>query len=116
MYIMNVIYCIIHVHYNWYNNYIIHVIYKKGPCSAIKHLPLMSAIGMQLLPMWQSNTKHYNFFENIIKFVYETNNTFVTWNTHIYKFEKHLWALIKTVITLYPKRQNTCKNINERNV
>ena len=32
-----------------------------------------------------------------------------------YKFEKHLWALIKTVIyTLYPKRQN--KNINERNV
>ena len=23
--------------------------------------------------------------------VYETNNTFVTWNTH--KFEKHVWAL-----------------------
>ena len=38
---------------------------------------------------------------NIIKFVYETNNTFVT-----YKFEKHLWAL--------KQRQN--KNINERNV
>ena len=38
---------------------------------------------------------------NIIKFVYETNNTFVT-----YKFEKHLWAL--------KQRQN--KNINERNI
>ena len=31
------------------------------------------------------------FFQNIIKFVYETNNTFVTWNTH--EYEKHLWAL-----------------------
>ena len=38
---------------------------------------------------------------NIIKFVYETNNTFVT-----YKFEKHLWAL----------KQRPNKNINERNV
>ena len=34
-------------------------------------------------PTWQSNTKHYKFFQNILKFVYETNNTFVTWNTHI---------------------------------
>ena len=74
----------------------------------------MSAVGMGPSPMWQSNTKHYNFFQNIIKFVYETNNTFVTWNTHIHKFEKHLWHHVKTVITLYPKRQN--KNINERNV
>ena len=43
--------------------------------------------------MWQSNTKHYNFFLNIIKFLYETNNT---WNTH--KFEKTFMSL-KTVIT-----------------
>ena len=27
------------------------------------------------------------FWQNIIKFVYEMNNTFVTWNTH--KFKKH---------------------------
>ena len=48
-----------------------------------------SAVGTGPSPMWQSNTKHYNCFQNIIKFVYETNNTF--WNTH--KFEKHLWGL-----------------------
>ena len=36
---------------------------------------------------------------NIIKFVYERNNTFVT-------YKKHFWAL--------KQRQN--KNINERNV
>ena len=51
MYIMNVIYCIIHVHYNWYNNYIIHVIYKKGPCSAIKHLPLITHYLKQILEL-----------------------------------------------------------------
>ena len=45
----------------------------------------MSAVRMGPSPMWQSNTKHYNVFLNIINFVYETNNT--------YKFEKHLWAL-----------------------
>ena len=76
---------------------------------------ITSAVGTGPSPTQPSNTKHYNYFQNIIKFVYETNNTFVTWNTHIYKFEKHLWTLIKkTVITLYPKRQN--KDINERNV
>ena len=48
-------------------------------------------------------------FQNIVKFVNETSKTFVTWNRNI-----KLWALIKTVITLYPKRQN--KDINERNV
>ena len=48
---MNVIYCIIHVHYNWYNNYIIHVIYKKGPCSAIKHLPLITHYLKQILEL-----------------------------------------------------------------
>ena len=47
-----------------------------------------SAVGTGPSPMWQSNAKHYNFFLNIIKFMYETNNIFVT-----YKFEKHLWAL-----------------------
>ena len=31
------------------------------------------------------------FFQNIIKFVYETNNTFVTWN-------RNIKTLIKTVI------------------
>ena len=31
------------------------------------------------------------FFQNILKFVFETNNAFVTWKT--YKFEKQLWAL-----------------------
>ena len=74
-----------------------------------------SAVRTGPSPTWQSNTKHYIFFQNIIKFVYETNNTFVTWNrnTLLYKFDKYLWALIKIVITLYPKRQN--KNINERN-
>ena len=44
---------------------------------------LTSAVGMGPSPTWQSNTKHYNFFQNIIKFVYETNNTFVTWNRYI---------------------------------
>ena len=45
---------------------------------------LMSVEKLKALRItWQSNTKHYNFFQNIIKFVYETNNTFVTWNTHI---------------------------------
>ena len=52
---------------------------------------ITSAVGMGPSPTWQSNTKNYNIFQNIIKFVYETNNTFVTWNTH--KFKKHLWAL-----------------------
>ena len=66
----------------------------------------MSAVGTGPSPTWQSNTKHYNFFQNIINFVYETNKTFVTWNRNI-----NLWALIKSVITLYPKRQN--KDINE---
>ena len=43
----------------------------------------MSAVGTGPSPTWQSNTKYYNFFQNIIKFVYETNNIFVTWNTRI---------------------------------
>ena len=71
-----------------------------------------SAVGTGPLPTWQSNTEHYNFFQNIIKFVYETNNTFVTWNTHINL--KKTFMGIKTVINLYPKSQNN--NINERNV
>ena len=63
------------------------LIFKKGQFPA-KHLPLTSAVMTGPSPTWQSNTKHYNFF---IMFVYETNNTFVTWYTH--KFEKHLWTL-----------------------
>ena len=48
------------------------------------------------------------------KVIQSTQNIINTWNRNIYEFEKHLWALIETVIILYPKRQN--KNINERNV
>ena len=44
---------------------------------------ITSAVGTGPLPTWQSDTNHYNFFLNIIKFVYETNNTFVTWNRYI---------------------------------
>ena len=42
---------------------------------------ITSAVGTGPSPTRQSkcNTKHYNYFQNIIKFVYETNNTFVTW-------------------------------------
>ena len=35
--------------------------------------------------------KALHFFSKYNKVCDETNNTFVTWNTH--KFEKHLWAL-----------------------
>ena len=51
--------------------------------TALSALRNTSAVGTGPLPTWQSNTKHYNFCQNLIKFVYETNSTFVTWNTHI---------------------------------
>ena len=47
---------------------------------------ITSAVRTGPSPTWQSITKHnkaLQFFQNITKFVYETNNTFVTWNTHI---------------------------------
>ena len=43
----------------------------------VHSLVVTSAVGTGPSPMWQSNTKHYNFFLNIIKFVYKTNNTFI---------------------------------------
>ena len=60
-----------------------------------------SAIGMAPSPMWQSKTKHYNFLQNIIKFVYETNNTFVTWNIHTHT---EAWKLpcVITLIKAHP--------------
>ena len=69
---------------------VITVVRNIGNCNLIEHVScydyiviIIQRVASRRDPRLRGKYKALKFFQNIIKFVYETNNTFVTWNTHI---------------------------------